>query len=82
MRWALSPLDYRAHAVTDATGGPPGGMVARCGHHLPVAAGLDEVPRAALCAGCAVMVAPEVEDRAALIRASRPEDDLDGCGTP
>jgi len=60
-QWALSPLDYCAHAVNDPHNGPPGVMVARCGHHLPVGAGLD-VPRAALCPACVLMIGPELSD--------------------
>ncbi|MDQ4032230.1 MAG: hypothetical protein M3332_08170 [Actinomycetota bacterium] len=44
-QWALSPLDYRAHVVSDLPDSLSQAMVARCGHHLPVCAGLDAVPR-------------------------------------
>lgn len=71
VRWALSPRDFHAHAVTgpaDATAdGSSGVMVARCGHAMPTAAGVDSAPRAALCAAC--------------VRVSGPAD-LGGWGGP
>jgi hypothetical protein len=61
-RWALSPSDYRAHAVAvEAYRDGLGVMTARCGHDMPTAAGLDDAPRATLCAGCVLMDALALE---------------------
>lgn len=65
-RWALSPRDHKAHAVADAASGTDE-MVARCGHTMPAAAGLDDTPRALPCGACLLMVAPELDDRSELI---------------
>ncbi len=73
--WALSPHDFQAHAVTDP--GEIGMLVARCGHTMPRAAGLHTVPRASLCPSCVLTVAPDVGDRAELLRTAR---DAQGLG--
>ncbi|MPZ67834.1 MAG: hypothetical protein GEU83_20890 [Pseudonocardiaceae bacterium] len=75
VRWALSPRDYRAHAVSGLAGDST--MAARCGHVMPVEAGLDDSPRAQLCAACVLAVAPTFEARGGLVNAAR---DADGCG--
>lgn len=74
-RWALSPRDYRAHAVSGLTGDST--MAARCGHVIPVEAGLDDEPRAQTCPRCVLVVAPTFEERGELVNAAR---DADGCG--
>ncbi len=74
-RWALSPRDYRAHAVSGLTGDST--MAARCGHSMPPEAGLDDGPRAQVCAGCLLAVAPTFEVRGALVNAAR---DAEGLG--
>lgn len=76
--WALSPRDYRAHVVTDGSGRRTGlAMTARCGHTMPPETGLDDGPRAQVCAGCVLMVAPTFEARGALVNAAR---DAEGLG--
>ncbi len=55
--WALSPLDFLAHAVNDAESDTDG-IVARCGHAMPTAAGLDTTPRASLCRACTLTAVP------------------------
>ncbi len=52
-------------------------MAARCGHVMPVEAGLDDSPRAAVCPRCALAVAPTFEARGALVNAAR---DAEGLG--
>lgn len=56
-RWALSPTDELAHAVSFAES-DSAVLATRCGHELPAAAGLDTDPRGAVCAPCALMAVP------------------------
>lgn len=57
--WALSTWDFLAHAVPDPEAGPPGVLLARCGHAMPAAVGLDGTPRATVCRGCALADPPQ-----------------------
>ncbi len=75
-RWALSPTDYRAHAVVP-NGATAGVMVARCGHPMPREAGLDDVHRGEVCASCVLLVAPSFKRRGELLNAAR---DAEGLG--
>lgn len=43
-RWALSPLDHRAHLLLP-DGGHPGVLAAYCGHLLPTVATVHDQPR-------------------------------------
>ena len=61
--WALSPLDYRAHVVTDGGDEPSGLVVARCGHRMPQAAVDGRFPRGPVCAACALMAGCGVHPR-------------------
>ena len=47
-RQALSPLDFRAHAVTEYDNHPIGVLIAHCGHLLPMVVEVDAAPRGAL----------------------------------
>ena len=42
--WALSPLDFRAHAVTEHDNHPIGVLIAHCGHLLPMVVEIDATP--------------------------------------
>jgi hypothetical protein len=44
VRWALSPLDFRAHAVTEHDDHPIGVLIARCGHLLPMVCSSTQNP--------------------------------------
>ena len=59
LRWALSPLDFRAHAVTALDDHPIGVLIARCGHRLPMVVELDSEPPGAPCPACATAVYPQ-----------------------
>ena len=50
-RWALSPLDVRAHAVDEDDDHPFGVFIAACGHRL-LMGGLHDEPPGGLCPGC------------------------------
>ena len=63
-RWALSPLDFRAHAVAEFDNHPIGVLIARCGHRLPMVVELEPEPPAAPCQACAMAVAPQLPDSA------------------
>ncbi len=56
--WALSPLDFRAHAVTEHDNHPIGVLIARCGHLLPMVVTIDPTPPGAPCPACALVVDP------------------------
>jgi hypothetical protein len=43
-RQALSPLDFRAHAVTEYDNHPIGVLIAHCGHLLPMVVEVDAAP--------------------------------------
>lgn len=62
LRWALSPLDFRAHAVTEIDDHPIGVLIARCGHRLPMVVEFDPEPPGAPCSTCAVAVDPELPE--------------------
>jgi len=62
LRWALSPLDFRAHAVTELDDHPIGVLIARCGHRLPMVVELDAQPPGAPCPACAIAVDPELSE--------------------
>jgi len=74
-RWAVSPHDGYCHAFDPAqTDGATerGHPEAVCGHTIGARLILSEAPCGTLCASCAMAVAPEVADRATLIRSARP----------
>ena len=56
LRWALSPLDFQAHAVTALDGHPIGVLIAPCGHRLPMVVELDSEPPGAPCPECATVL--------------------------
>jgi len=75
VRWAVSPRDGQCHAFDppQADGATARGHAeALCGHTIAVRLIVSEAPSGALCAYCAMAVAPEVQDRVALIRSTRP----------
>ena len=57
--WALSPLDFRAHAVTEHGDHPIGVLIAHCGHRLPMVVQIDPAPPGAPCPACTLAVDPE-----------------------
>ncbi|MGH4022602.1 MAG: hypothetical protein ACRDT0_25875 [Pseudonocardiaceae bacterium] len=58
VRWVLSPLDFRAHVLAEPADDPLGVWIARCGHGMPSAAGVDEAPRGTPCSACALAADP------------------------
>lgn len=56
VRWSLSPTDFKAHALVDQ-GEPLAVLTTRCGAQMPVEAGIDTSPRAALCPACVRVIA-------------------------
>ena len=55
LRWALSPLDYRAHVLAD--GDQPHGVVAaRCGAVLPMIFPVQDQPSGRPCPACEVIL--------------------------
>lgn len=52
-RWALSRLDWHAHAVDEVADHPYGVWIARCGHRLLMVTGLHEDPPSRICPTCA-----------------------------
>ncbi|MGH4020005.1 MAG: hypothetical protein ACRDT0_12380 [Pseudonocardiaceae bacterium] len=59
-RWALSSLDYRAHALVDGGDDPIGVVMARCGHRLPASVPPARIPPGAVCAHCAAAGSPQL----------------------
>ncbi|MGH3795439.1 MAG: hypothetical protein ACRDSP_11160 [Pseudonocardiaceae bacterium] len=72
-RWALSPLDYRAHAVDEYADHPWGVFIALCGHRL-LAGDLSDVPPGGLCVACGVTVVAHRRGAAAARWASSRQD--------
>ncbi|MGH3852986.1 MAG: hypothetical protein ACRDR6_05700 [Pseudonocardiaceae bacterium] len=63
LRWALSVLDFRAHAVDEDDNHPFGVFIAVCGHPL-LLDGLHDEPQGGLCTGCSrAVVRRRVEGR-------------------
>jgi len=56
--WALSPLDFRAHAVTEHGNHPIGVLIAHCGHLLPMVVEIDAAPPGRPCPGCTLAINP------------------------
>ena len=57
--WALSPLDFRAHAVIEHDNHPIGVLIACCGHLLPMVVTIDPTPPGAPCPACTLAIDPE-----------------------
>jgi len=75
VRWAVSPRDGYCHAFdrAQADGAAERGHAeAMCGHPIAARLTVSDAPSGTVCAYCAMAVAPEVEDRIALIRSARP----------
>ena len=53
IKWGLSPLDWRSHAVDEHQENPTGGLKAECGHLLMMDASLHEEPCGTQCETCA-----------------------------
>jgi hypothetical protein len=60
LRWVLSPLDYRAHVLTDGDQ-LPGVVAARCGAVLPVAFPVRDQPSGRPCPPCEVILRVDVD---------------------
>lgn len=56
--WGFSPFDFRVHLVAADGDAPLGVLLARCGHRVPAAAGVDETFRGASCAACLLTLDP------------------------
>jgi hypothetical protein len=50
--WALSPLDWHAHAIDSWADHPLGMWIARCGYRLSGGTPLYDVPQGQRCANC------------------------------
>lgn len=61
VRWALSPLDFLAHALVDGQQ-PPDVMVSRCGQHLPNVIEAHDQPPGAICLPCGLDVGGQLPD--------------------
>ena len=57
-RQALSPLDFRAHAVTEYDNHPIGVLIAHCGHLLPMVVEIDATPPGRPCPACTLAINP------------------------
>jgi hypothetical protein len=53
IKWGLSPLDWRNHAVDEWADHPIGVYRAHCGHLLMMVTTLLEMPYGKLCEACA-----------------------------
>lgn len=51
-RWALSPLDWQAHAIDPWADHPLGVWIARCGHRLLSGTTLHDTPPGSRCPAC------------------------------
>ena len=56
--WALSPLDFQAHAVTEHGNHPIGVLIAHCGHLLPMVVQIEATPPGRPCPACTRVVDP------------------------
>ncbi len=52
MKWGLSPLDWRRHAVDEWADHPIGVYKAQCGHLLLMVTELNTEPAGSRCAAC------------------------------
>jgi hypothetical protein len=59
LRWVLSPLDYRAHALGEGNQ-PVGVVAARCGAVLPVVFPVRDQPSGRPCPSCEVILRLDV----------------------
>jgi hypothetical protein len=55
MKWGLSVLDWRSHAINERAEHPIGVLKAECGHLLMTVTTLHEKPYTALCEACAAL---------------------------
>jgi hypothetical protein len=53
MKWGLSVLDWRSHAIDECGDHPLGVLKAECGHLLMMVTTLHDRPSGALCQECA-----------------------------
>jgi hypothetical protein len=53
MKWGLSVLDWRSHAIDERAEHPIGVLKAECGHLLMTVTTLHEKPYGAPCEACA-----------------------------
>ena len=72
--WALSPLDFRAHAVTEHDNHPIGVLIAQCGHLLPMVVEIDAAPPGRPCPACTLAINSAVPTSGAA------RDDLGSAG--
>jgi hypothetical protein len=54
VKWGLSPLDWRSHAVDEWADHPIGVYRAQCGHLLMMVTALLKMPYGKRCEACAV----------------------------
>jgi len=55
IKWGLSVLDWRAHAIDEGADHPVGVYRARCGHLLMVVTALSDGPTGKPCTDCAAL---------------------------
>ncbi len=55
MKWGLSVLDWRSHAIDECRDHPLGVLKAECGHRLMMVTTLYDRPYGAPCEACAAL---------------------------
>lgn len=63
VKWGLSILDFRRHAIDERGVHPNGVLKAECGHLLQMVTPLHEEPYGRLCAACVAMQAARAVTR-------------------
>lgn len=62
IKWGLSVLDWRDHAINESPGHPIGGVLkAECGHLLMLVTPLREISCGTKCEACALAAAQETQ---------------------
>jgi hypothetical protein len=64
MKWGLSVLDWRSHAIDERAHHPVGVYKAECGHLLMMAVALDDMPNSKPCSHCSAGQAQAAQDGA------------------
>ncbi len=65
IRWGLSVLDWRSHAIDERRHHPTGVYVAECGHSLMMVTKLHDRPNGRPCEACAALQLARAEDATA-----------------
>ena len=53
VKWGLSPLDWRSHAIDEGGDHPIGVLIAECGHRLMIVTSMHDQPNGRPCEACA-----------------------------